>query len=370
MKLKVTLKELEEIVSAYVNEDSIASTDLQTTTNNIVGLVDKIGKQVVIDGSFYDKLAELDGDDLPLGKTIEEWYQDLIPPSDFTGDEDGTEALKFYSPSYRPVAYSYTLGRKKFPISIPYGNFERACLSDENASQLTSLISKRLTDSIDMFKYNAKRELIGKVCDLIESNISNATSWSATTNIEEGKYYTSGDTTYVALKSQAGKSGTTIDSLVSSGVLVPYLQKVVVAKPVDTASGENFFIAAKKIVEKAEDVSEGYSLNGNTIGAELGLSMYVKQGVVPNLEVQTLAGAFHKENLSVGVDMKVIKDFGASTSSAYAILCDNRALRLHTGYVATREQGNASGDFITLVGHREYTAFASRNAFIVIFCEE
>lgn len=370
MKLKVTLKELEDIVSQYVAEDKIATSDVNVTTDNIVGLVDKIGKQVVVDGSFYDKLPELDGDDLPLGKTIEEWFQDLIPPTDFTGDVEGTEALKFYSPSYRPVAYSYTLGRKKFPISIPYGNFERACLSDETASQVSTMITKRLNDSIDMFKYSAKRELIGKVCDLIESNISGATSWNASTDVTEGTYYKNDNVVYVAVKARAGKTGTTIESLVNAGVLVPYLQKVVVAKPTDTASGENFFIEAKKIVEKAEDVSEGYSLNGNTIGAELGLSMYVKQGVIPNLEVQTLAGAFHRENLSVGVDMKVIKDFGKTSSTAYAIMCDKRALRLHNGYIATRSQENASGDFVTLVGHREYTSFASRNAFIVIFCEE
>lgn len=370
MKLKVTLPELEEIVKEYVSEDNIATTDVNETKDNIVGLLDKIGKQLTIDGSFYDKLTELDGEDLPLGKTVEEWYQDLIPPTDFTGDVEGTEALKFYSPSYRPVSYSYTLGRKKFPISIAYGNFERACLSDEDASEVATKISKRLNDSIDMFKYNCKRELIGKVCDMIESNLENATSWTATTNIQEGSYYKVEDVVYVAVKSQNGKSGTTIDSLVASGVLVPYLQKVVVAKPVDTATGENFIIEAKKIVEKAEDVSEGYSFNGNTIGAELGLNMYVKQGVIPNLEVQTIAGAFHDEKLSVGVTMKTIKDFGATTSKAYAFLCDSRALRLHTGYVATRSQENAAGDFVTLVGHREYTAFASRNAFIVIFCEE
>ena len=367
MKLKVTLPELEEIVAEYVDADKISSTTANVTKDNIVGLVDKIGKQFTLDGGFYDKLTELDGDELAFGKTVEEWFQDLIPPSDFTGDEDGSEALKFYSPSYRPVTWSYTLGRKKFPLSIPYGNFERACLGSNEATNLSSMIVKRLNDSIDMFKYNAKRQLIGNVCNKIESNISGATAWTSSTNCVEGSYYKSGNTVYVCVK--AGK-GSTIDAMVSGGYLVPYLQKVVIAKPSDTTTGENFIIATKKIVEKAQDVSEGYSFNGNTIGAEVGLSMYVKQGLIPNLEVQTIAGAFHEEKLAVGVDMKVIKDFGDTTSKAYAILCDNRALRLFPGYVATRQQEIATGDFVTLVAHREFTAHASRNAFIVIFCEE
>ena len=46
------------------------------STNNFIGLVDKIGKQVQLNGLYNDKLPELNGDELPLGKTIEEYFID------------------------------------------------------------------------------------------------------------------------------------------------------------------------------------------------------------------------------------------------------------------------------------------------------
>ena len=143
-----------------------------------------------------------------------------------------------------------------------------------------------------------------------------------------------------------------------------------VAVPEDSTTGEAFIKAVKHAVEIAQDVSEGYSLNGNTIGAEQGLGLYVKQGVMPSLEVDTMAGAFHLEKLSTGVDAKVIKDFGATTSKAYAILMDKRAIRLHVDYEAVRENFNGAGDFLNLFSHLELTGFISRNAFFTIFVDD
>lgn len=367
---RITLEMLNEIVKTYVDENKISQPNFNATSDNIVGLLDKVGKMFTLDSGFYDKLPELDGEELRLGKTVEEWYEDLIAPVDFTGDKEGNEAMKFYSPSYRPVCYSYSLGRKKIPISVPNGNIERACLSSEDASEVLSKIEKRLADSRDQLKYTIKRELIGKTCDMVESAITGATAYTSTTNVVEGTYYKSGNDVYVALTSRTHASGDTIDKLVASGVLVPFLMKVVIAKPSDTATGEAFIRSAKEIIEKAKDVSEGYSFNGNTIGAETGLAMFVKQGVIPSLEVDTMAGAFNKDELNISVKMKSIKDFGKTTSKAYAILCDNRALRLFPGYRAVRSNTNGSGDFLNLFAHEEYTAHVSRNAFIVIFCEE
>lgn len=370
MKQQITLEQLEKIVAQYVSANKIAQSDFQVTKDNIVGLIDKVGKMLTLETSFYDKLTEMNGDNLPLGKTIEEWYQDLIPVSEFTGDKEGNEVLKFYSPSYRPVAYSYTLGRKVFKVSIPYGNIERACTSEAVATDIVSTISKRLWDSIDMHKYALKRELIGRTCDMIENALTGATAWTASVDIVEGKYYKVSDLYYVAVQNHTHASGDTIAKLLEAGVIVPFLMKQVVKKPVDTETGEAFLIALKSIVEKAEDVSEGYSFNGNTIGAEVGLACKVNQGILPNLDVKTYAGAFHLDKVVPNVEMQAIKDFGSTTSKAFAILYDRRALKLHTGYEAVRDNSNGAGDFLNMFAHREYTAFISRNAFITIFCEE
>lgn len=79
--MKMTLKEIEAAVASYVAAANQAGT-WSATTNNLAGLLDKIAKTVTIDGLFEDKLPELDGEELPLGKTIEEYYQDLCAITD------------------------------------------------------------------------------------------------------------------------------------------------------------------------------------------------------------------------------------------------------------------------------------------------
>lgn len=76
---KATLTELKSFVASYVDAAKQAG-KWSATTTSLNGLIDKIGQQITIDGYFQDKLPELDGNDLPLGKTIEEWFIDLTLP--------------------------------------------------------------------------------------------------------------------------------------------------------------------------------------------------------------------------------------------------------------------------------------------------
>lgn len=368
---KLSLEELKTAIASYVDGSKIGIGSFTETRNNIVGLLDKIGKIVSLDTTFYDKLSELDGEPLTLGKTVEEYFQDLILPVDYNADEDGSRALKFYSPTYRPVAYSYSCGKKVIPESIPNNNIERAVNNEAQFVDIVALMTKRLSDSVAVMKYQAKRELLGKICDKVESAYTDATSYTnATTDIVEGTFYKQSDKHAVCVKAKTHAVGDTWATLVAGGYLIPIAMKEVVAIPEDETTGEAFIKAVKQCVEVASDISEGRSLNGNTIGAEMGLMLYVKQGVMPSLEVDTLAGAFHREDLAINVETKVIKDFGATTSKAYAILMDRRGARMHIGYEATRENLNGAGDFLNLFRHLEMTAFASRNTFITIFVDD
>ena len=65
----------------------------------------------------------------------------------------------------------------------------------------------------------------------------------------------------------------------------------------------------------------------------------------------------------------VLPDFGNTTSSAFAVLLDNRGMRLHNTYNATRDNQNGEGDFLNIFRHTEDTAFASRNTFIKVYKE-
>lgn len=373
---KLSLAELRTAVASYVGSNKVAYSSFSETRNNIVGLLDKIGAIVQLDTSFFDKLPELEGTPLSYGRTIEEWYQDLIEAVDYNQDADGSRALKFYSPTYRPVCYNFSLGKKMIATSIPNNNIERAVHNEGQFVDIISTMTKRLSDSKAVWKYQVKRELLGRLCDLAEDAYSNATAYAnyadTPTNVAEGTFYKQGSPAKyaVCVKSKTAASGDTWDTLVANGYLIPIDFVKEVAVPEDSTTGEAFIKAIKSKVEQFQDVSEGNSLNGNTIGAEMGLALYVKQGVMPSLEVDTMAGAFHLEKLSTGVDAKVIKDFGATNSKAYAILMDVRAVRLHVDYEAVRENFNGAGDFLNLFSHIETTGFISRNAPFCIFVDD
>ena len=371
---KLSLVELASAVASYIGSNKVAYASFTETRNNIVGLLDKIGKIVQLDTSFFDKLGELDGEELSYGKTVEEWYQDLIMAVDYNQDADGSRALKFYSPTYRPVCYNVSLGKKMIATSIPNNNIERAVHNEGQFVDIISTMTKRLSDSKALWKYECKRELIGRLCDLASDAYANATAYAnyadTPTNVAEGTFYKQSTNYAVCVKSKTAASGDTWATMVAGGYLIPIDFVKVVPVPEDSTTGENFIKAIKEKVEQAQDVSEGNSLNGNTIGAEMGLALYVKQGVMPSLEVDTMAGAFHLEKLSTGVEAKVIKDFGSTSSKAYCVLMDNRAIRLHVDYEAVRENFNGAGDFLNLFQHIELTGFISRNAFFTIFVDD
>ena len=118
---KFSLDELKTKLAGIVTASKLSLATFNVTRDNIVGLVDKIGKIGTIDTVFsIDKLAKFDGEYLSFGKTIEDWYQDLILVSDY--DSTGANALAPNDPTYRPVYYSYTLGRKVIKTTIRNNN--------------------------------------------------------------------------------------------------------------------------------------------------------------------------------------------------------------------------------------------------------
>ena len=312
---KMTISGLQTAMASYVAAAKQAGA-WSASTNNFVGLLDKIGKQVTIDGGFYDKLPELDGDELPLGKTIEEWFIDLTLPvaySDVTTDgaQDNVPAL----PTVESVAYSYSLGRQKVKTTVPFDNFERAMINAQESANLGAKILERLNNSYELTKYAIKKQLIGNAID----------------------------------KAVTASSVSTI------------------AVPVDTATREAFIKQVKKDIEAAQFAHMGNCLAGANclIGGSPELVLYMKKGIMPDLEVDTLAGAFNREDLAIPCKIKIVDDFGTMTnSSAFAVLVDPRGIKTHNGYNALRSKENADGDFINFVRHFEVTGFISKYAYI------
>ena len=96
----------------------------------------------------------------------------------------------------------------------------------------------------------------------------------------------------------------------------------------------------------------------------------MRQGIMSKLKVQTLAGAFNKEELAMPAEIRVILDFGDADSKIYAMLVDRRIMRLHNTYRAMRENQNGQGDFLNMFYHTENTVHISRNAFVKVYKEE
>lgn len=313
---KMTVEGLQTFVKTYVDAAKQAGA-WDATTNNFLGLIDKIGKQITIDGTFEDKLPELNGDDLPLGKTIEEWFVDLTLPS--TYDEKGANTLAPADPAVEDPAYSYTLGRRSIKTTQRYDNIERAALSADGAANMSAKIMERLADSYSLYTYAQKKQLLGNA----------------------------------------------IDKAVTAG----RVEKV--AKPADTATAEAFIKQIKNDVEEASFATENTSISGALIGAAPQLVLYIKKGVKSVLDVDAMAGAFNAEKLAVPAEIKVVEDFGdLSNTDAYAVLVDPRGIKLHRGYHAVRTQENADGDFVNFVDHSENSGFISKYSYIKVYTEK
>ncbi len=321
---KMTIAALQSAMATYVAAAKQAGV-WNKTNDNLIGLIDKIGKTVQINGVYADKLPELEGDNLPLGKTIEEYFIDLTMPetySDITteGAKDDVPAL----PAVEDVCYNYTLGRQKVKTTVPFDNLERAFNTSEGAAAAITDISAKLQNSVDMTKYQMKKQLLGNVA-------SKAIAVKAT---------------------------------------VPDVYKAMPV-PVDTETSEAFITAIKQAAEDASFAHQG-GLGNRLIGAAPELKLYVKKGVMPIVEVEALAGAFNSEKLALPASVTVVDDFGTITGGTsgkqvYAILIDPRGVKLHEGYNASRYKENADGDFVNYVRHFEETGFISKSTFVRVF---
>ena len=308
---KMTIEGLETFVKTYVDKTKQAGAWV-SSTDNLLKLQDKIGKQITLDGSFQDKLPELSGDELPLGKTTEEFMIDLTLPSAF--DPTGADNDKPAYPTVEDVAYCYTLGRKKIKTSVPYDNVERAALTAEGAATMTGKIMERIQNSQSLYEYNLKKQLLANMVDKAAGNAT------------------------------------------------------VVALPNTTENAEKAIIAIKSAVEDASFAHEGDSLTaGALIGASPELVLYVKKGFMPQVEVNAFAGAFNKADLAIPATIKVVDDIPCTDTKVWGVLVDPRGIKLHTGYKAMRSHENADGDFVNYTLHSEFTGFISKYTFVRVF---
>ena len=366
---KLSLKELETFISGYVSEAKISNPSYTASRDNIVGLLDKIGKIFTLDTSYADKLEFFDAETLSFAKDIEEWQQDLVLPQAY--DPTGANALAPAYPTYRNATYSKSLGRKVIKTSRPYNDIERAVHYEEQFITITEMIMKRLYDSYAVWKYGVKREGLGLLCDMCASAMAPSSTFATTTAYDVGdQVKDSNSVPAVVVKPIPASNTKTFAQLVADGSLIVEDLIEEVAVPVDETTGAKFIEEVKKAIEQASDISEGHSLNGNTLGASEGLVLICKQGIIPVVEVEVLAGAFHQDKVSLPAELKIVKDIPATDSKVYAILMDRRGLKFFPTYLSVKDQLNAEGDFMSYFLHHEATMHVSRNTFVKVFVSE
>lgn len=320
----MTLDELKTFVEGYVDASKSAGT-WTSTVNDFTTMVEKIGKQINIQGAFNDKLYGLfDGDMLASGKIIEEYFINLPMPVSFADGVTEESSWTDYRPTFANAAYSYSIGRKKIPFVMGYDTVESSALNASETASITSNCYKAFQDSYTNTMYSVKEQAVGNMA---------AKAIAATTT---------------TLKLSEG-----------------------LAKPVDTSTGEAFILKIKELVEDASDRSENNCLSGQLIGAAPSLVLLVNKKVLPNIEVKTLAGAINEEKLALNLEVRVVDSFGSDMDSkkVYAVLLDPRGVKVHPTYNAVRSDANANKDAVRTIRHFELTPFISKYTYIHVLYE-
>lgn len=368
---KLSLPELKELAATYVSEQKIAIENITAAREAVTNLVETIGAIFTLDTSFKDKLTFMDAEDLSYGKTVEEWQEDLILPQDY--DFEGKDALKPNDPTFRPTDFSITLGEKTIPTTVRRNQYNRAVHNEGQLSEIVGTTMKRLYDSKASWTYQCKRQALGVFVDLCEKEMATTnavfaagTSYAINTLLKDAAT----ETAYgIMVKPYTSNDATSWADAVSKGFIVPLDLLVKMDKPNNTETSDAFVKRVKKDVEIFNDESEGHSLNGNTLGAIDGLILVVKQGIMPEIEVETQAGAFHLDKVMVPTEVIVVKDFGTANNKAFAILMDRRAVRKFNTSLIPDTDHNGRGHFDNYYLHIEDTIHISRNAGVRVYEE-
>lgn len=380
----LTLSELKALIASMYGSTAIASKDPQLLINQTAKVLNKIGLMVTIKGRYVDRLPEFDGPELPLGKTIEEYFLQL--PKILDEDRDGSEDGAPNEPSFLPASYSYSLPKKRIKQTRRYDEYEEACYTEGQFLDFIAEVEASINDSTTVYKYGLKRQLLGSGIALIESIIDGsngdtiadggtlATYVAASANtLDQGAYVinpTDSTEKGVVLAEKGDIAANTAwADAVAAGQIVVFELAEDIAKPTDTSSGEAFIKKVLDDVEIASENSQGHSLNGACIGAVENLRLYTLQGVRSVFSVDVKAGAFHRDELELGAEMRSLPNFGNYAGNTWAVLTDSRTFVLFLGYMAMRVRENADGDFVNFVRHLRYTPFMSRSTFIKLYRE-
>lgn len=311
-----TIANLEKAAKDYVAATKQLQGTFTPTVDDFTKTVCKIGEMKTLYLPHVDKLPEMNGDNLPFGETIEEFMVNDFLPETFTYT-DGAPKKNAKRATFAEAVYSYALPEQLWELGVPRSQFQRVSLGQRSFTDLVSSTLMTLDSSANAWNYAAKRRLLG-----------NAAKAAVTAGLVSTK-----------------------------------------AKPDNTADGEAFIKAVKECVEIASDMNDS-NLAKHTAAAAPSLTLYIKQGVIPSLEVDTMAGAFNKAELAIPAKVKTVLDFGeydTEDRSVYAILVDDRAIKLHDDILMVTSDYDGRMNQDNFYRHQKQTGFISKYGYIHVF---
>ena len=357
----ISTEQLKTIVKNYLVENDITMDSAEYAAldkvSTVTGLINKIAATFTIEGDYTEEgLADLDGPEIATGNALEEYFRDFVEPSDF--DETGAHAMAPAYPHDAPVPYSVAQKKQTFKTTESMSGYAQSFKDAAEVATYVSGITRRLYDSETLWRNGLKKQLLGIVAKEHTLNPTKTYAAASASTLKIGeKVKDAANAPYIVRKSIA--NNTTLENAVAAGQLVKLDLATAMAVPTDATTGEAFIKSVKDYVAKFMKPRSGFSLNGNIAGKGT-YKLYIKEGILPSIEVDTMAGAFNADKLTFGVPVVEVTDFG-DNANVFAMLVDTRGIRVSNVEKIAASDTNGQGAFVNYYIHERPLAHWSPN---------
>jgi hypothetical protein len=329
---KYSLADLTEIIREGLGEQGA---NFEPTYESVSTLLDKIGLTISLQSNVVDHLEMFDDVVLSNGTTVEEYINDMLVVEDY--DPNATPF------GVEPVdvkrAYHTRSKDKKITLPVLKKEIDRAFNSPEGTASFTARQIARIDDTFKNYKYEAKKIAIGQKLLRDSAVFDEDTEKWATQGVDDWKNIISDAKTTVHGVGEKFLANISVEIGVDEDNEPIYSNAII-----DKATSEEFILAIQSLVEDMQFLRVGY----NTFGIpqqtqKENLVLLLKSGALPIMNVRALSNVFNKELLGLGIDVKVVDDFGIDTDvladgdplgKVYAVLADKRLVR----YITTRNE--------------------------------
>lgn len=336
---KYSLADLTEIILDGLGEQGA---NFEPTYESVSTLLDKIGLTISLQSNVVDHLEMFDDVVLSNGTTVEEYINDMLVVEDY--DPNATPFTA--EPLDVKRAYHTRSKDKKITLPVLKAEIDRAFTSPEGTASFTARQIARIDDTFKNYKYEAKKIAIGQKLLRDHATYDEVDEeWATTEDVVDWKDVLANAKTSYSVVGEKRLANITVQVGEEPAVIpgddpTPVYSHAII----DKATSEEFILAIQSLVEDMQFLRIGYNMFGVPQQAQKeNLVLLLKSGALPIMNVRALSNVFNKELLGLGIDIKVVDDFGIDTSvlasgdalgKVYAVLADKRLVR----YITTRNE--------------------------------